>query len=100
VFPAEKGKSLGIRCRKDYGPSFGIGELEAKDQPFNGNQACRSWSWHHGGTYNIEVDSQGRNMLTNQLSEDFRGGDRVCLFKISELEVWKVKMVGGEKKQK
>ena len=39
-------------------------------------------------------------MLTNQPSEDGDGLGKDCKFKISELEVWKVKMVGGEKKQK
>jgi hypothetical protein len=76
-----------------------MSELEANSEPVNGNRACSSWSWNDGGTYNIGVDSQGRNMLTNQPSED---GEirKNCWFTISELEVWKVKMVGGEKKQK
>jgi hypothetical protein len=39
-------------------------------------------------------------MLTNQPSDNWRKGEKVCDFTISELEVWKVKMVGGEKKQK
>jgi hypothetical protein len=100
VFPAYKGKGKGIRCWKYRGPEFGNGELEATNEPFNGNRACQSWSWNSGGTYNIGVDSQGRNMLTNQLSEDGRGGDKVCYFKISKLEVWKVKMVTPETLQK
>jgi hypothetical protein len=100
VFPANKGESRGISCRKYRGPSFGICELEAYSEPFNDKDACNSWSWGHGGTYNIGVDSQGRNMLTNKLSEDEGYGNKPCWFTISELEVWEVKMVGGEKKQK
>jgi hypothetical protein len=100
VFPAYKGESNSIRCWEERGPSFGNGELEAENEPFNGNRACRSWSWSHGGAYKIRVDSQGRSMLTNQPSQDRGGGDKLCWFTISELEIWKVKMVGGEKKQK
>ena len=100
MFPAKKGESDSIRCSKDTGPSFGISELSAWYQPFNGKDACRSWSRNSGHTYNIKLDSQGRNMLTNQPSEDRQDGNKVCWFTISELEVWKVKMVGGEKKQK
>ncbi len=100
MFPAKKGKSYSIVCRKDKGPTFAIGELEAWNQPFNGKDACRSWFWDDGNIYNIGVDSQGRNMLTNQPSYDANFGGLLCQFTISELEVWKVKMVGGEKKQK
>ena len=99
MLPANKGKSNSIRCFKGYGPSFGFGDLKAESEPFNGKNACRSWSWKNYPTYNIGVDSQGINKLTNQPSVDAIGG-KVCRFTISELEVWKVKMVGGEKKQK
>jgi hypothetical protein len=51
-------------------------------------------------TYNIRVDSQGRNLLTNQRSEDIGGGDKRCWFSITELEVWNVKLVDDEKKEK
>ena len=100
MFPANKGKRDSIRCSKYNGPEFGSSELEAWSESFNGNRACVSWSWNDGGTYNIGVDSQGRNKLTNQPSEDRLHGSKLCNFTISELEVWKVKMVGGEKKQK
>ena len=100
MFPVNKGNIVSIRCWKYRGPSFGLNELEAVSEPFNGKDACKSWSWNHGGTYNIGVDSQRRNMLTNQLSEENENGNKFCHFTISELEVWKVKMVGGEKKQK
>ena len=60
-------------------------------------------SGNSGKTYKIGVDSYLRNMLTYQQSEAI-GEDgeygTMCNFTISELEVWKVKMVGGEKKQK
>jgi hypothetical protein len=95
VFPAKKGKRDSIRCWDSRGPEFGAEELEAYRLPFNAKDACQSWSWNHGGTYNIGVDSQGRSMLTNQPSEEYSGG-KVCKFTISELEVWKVKMVTPE----
>jgi hypothetical protein len=92
VFPAKKGESTSIKYRKYSGPEFGIFELEAEHEPFNGNRACWSWTWGSGSTYNIGVDSHGRNLLTNQLSEDTGGGDKLCWFTITELEVWKVKL--------
>jgi hypothetical protein len=92
VFPAKKGKSDSIKCNKDSGPEFGIVELEAWQEPFNGEIACWSWSYRSGGTYNIGVDSQGRNLLTNQLSDSTGGGDKICCFTITEFEVWKVKL--------
>ena len=101
MFPANKGKSRGIGCSEDRGPAFGFfGELDAWKEPFNDYGACKSWSWYSGGTYNIGVDSQRRNLLTNQPSEVTNSNPKLCWFTISELEVWKVKMVGGEKKQK
>ncbi len=40
-------------------------------------------------------------MLTNQLTiEDEDEVIKKCWFTISEMEVWKVNMMGGEKKQK
>jgi hypothetical protein len=90
VFPANKGKSDSIRCWSDYGPSFGNGELRAYWVPLLNNYACKSYSRKYNATYNIGVDSQERNMLTNQLSEDKGLGDKVSRFSISELEVWKV----------
>ncbi len=77
MFPAKKGRSNSIKCSKNSGPEFGMHELKAYWQPFNGKRACKSWSWSIDPTYNIGVDSQGRNLLTNQLSED-ASGDKVC----------------------
>ena len=92
MFPVKKGKSDSIVCRKENGPSFGQTELVALWWPFGGNNVCLSRFWDHIGTYNIGVDSQGRNMLTNQPSK-YIIGNKVCWFTISELEVWKVKIV-------
>ena len=92
MFPAKKDRSDSIRCHKNCGPQFGIDELEAYSQPFNEERACISWSWNNSGcAYNIGVDSQGRNLLTNQLSKEI-GSGKVCWFTITELEVWKVKL--------
>jgi hypothetical protein len=59
VFPVNTGESdTSIRCSKDSGPEFGIGQLEAWRQPFNKEGACQSWCWlKYGGSYNIGVDS-------------------------------------------
>jgi hypothetical protein len=100
VFPAKKGKNNSIRCWEYYGPSFGKRDLASEFQPYNRKDKCNSWSWKNDRTYNIGVDSQERNMLTNQPSLLLDSGNKACEFTISELEVWKVKMVGGEKKQK
>jgi hypothetical protein len=47
---------------KDWGPSFGEGELGAVE-PFNGDVKCESWANDVG--YNIGKDSENRSMLTN-----------------------------------
>ena len=71
------------------------------NEPFNRKEACKSWSQNFiGSFYNIGVDSQGRNLLTNQLGRYIGSVGEICDFSISELEVWKVKIVGSEKMQK
>ncbi len=78
-FPS-KATGKDICCRSDFGPYFigigGMGELGARDQPFNGKGKCFSYSNQPG--YNIPL-VDGKNQLTNQA--DGR-------LKISELEVW------------
>jgi hypothetical protein len=72
-----------IWCRSDIGPCFsgrGSSELSATYEPFNGDNACRSWGNKPG--YDIPVDGAGKNMVTNK--ED-------GAFTITELEVWEVK---------
>jgi hypothetical protein len=76
-----------IRCRKDRGPQFGVSELLALYEPFNGKNAC--WSNANKDSYRIGLDSESRSMLTNLRCEYSAGSDR-CEFTISELEVWEV----------
>ena len=40
----------------------------------------------------MEADSNGKNLLTGQMSEDDGNGCYDCYFTISELEAWEVKM--------
>ena len=54
-------------------------ELSACNEPFNGNEKCRSRANHTG--YGIPKEG-GKNMLTNKEGIDFT---------ITELEVWEVK---------
>jgi hypothetical protein len=72
-----------IYCHSWIGPCFTGGEwneLSAYDEPFNGDNACRSWAKKPG--YDIPVDGAGTNMLTNKKDGPFT---------ITELEVWLVK---------
>jgi hypothetical protein len=78
--------SIAIWCTKDYGPYFGFwGELSAFYEPFNEENACRSYTNDSG--YNIPRNSEGINMLTNQKCKEGLGW---CKFTISEIEVWGV----------
>jgi hypothetical protein len=85
-FPC-KDPSKAIYCSKDRGPHFGYAELSAIDEPFNKENAC--YSWTNDSVYSIPENSEGINMLTNMKnnSEFF---DNLCMFTISELEVWGV----------
>jgi hypothetical protein len=58
------------------GPYFGYDELLAC-APFNGKEKCNSYP--NSAAFNIPVDAEGINMLTNQKNNRFT---------ISELEVW------------
>jgi hypothetical protein len=78
---------VAITCRKDRGPSFGFVELSAFNEPFNKENACRSWT--NEDVYNIPRNSEGINMLTNQKCNSGLN-DRKCEFTISEIEVWGV----------
>jgi hypothetical protein len=78
VFPV-RDHSNAIYLDKSTGPGFGSAELKAYTSPFNGYNNCRSYA--NRAYYLITTDSQGRNMLTNQLGEHF-----TCL----EIEVWQV----------
>jgi hypothetical protein len=78
--------SWAIKCRKDWGPYFGNVELSAFDEPFNKENACRSYTNDSG--YNIPRN-MGINMLTNQeCDEGFYAW--YSDFTISEIEVWGV----------
>jgi hypothetical protein len=77
-FPS-KGTGTDITCYRDCGPNFNGGdssELCARDQPFNGNKKC--WSWTYEPGYKIPL-VDWNNQLTNQKDGKFT---------ISELEVW------------
>ena len=76
-----------INCNKDYGPSFGLSELLALIEPFNKDDACVSNA--NKEAYQIEMDSEKINKLTNLKCEKKHGFDE-CKFTISELEVWEI----------
>ena len=63
-----------------------MSELVAVNEPYNEENAC--WSKSNCVGYDIPVDSEDLNMLTNQ---NWNTEDRLrCMFTISELEVWAV----------
>jgi hypothetical protein len=72
-----------IYCHSNWGPCFSgrdsWSELSARDEPFNGDNAC--YSAAKCSSYGIPVDGAGTNMLTNKKDDRFT---------ISELEVWQV----------
>ena len=76
-----------VRCMKESGQEFGMGELLAFKSPFNQDKAFLSWANQSG--YNIPVDSEGINMLTN-LKYNNELSKNHCWFTVSELEVWGV----------
>ena len=78
-----KDHSLAICSFKNDGPVIGETELSTFS-PFNGNYKCVSNA--NSNTYQIGMDSQGRNKLTN-LKCDENG---MSYFSISEIEVWEV----------
>jgi hypothetical protein len=77
---------IAIKCYRDHGPCFGIGELFIVDEPFNGDNACLSFVNNYG--YSIPMNSDGINMLTNKKCSDEEGSGRSSDFTISEIEVW------------
>ena len=94
AFPIRKEQSkMAVYQDKDYGPNFGNGELKTLSQPFKKERACKSFINKSGGlTYGVKVDSNGKNLLTGQMSRDTGIGYYDCRFTISELEAWEVKM--------
>jgi hypothetical protein len=76
-----------IRCKKDWGPHFGNGELRVYGEPFNKPNAC--WSNANASGYKIPVNSEGINMLTNKKSVNEYGWEK-SHFTIREIEVWGV----------
>jgi hypothetical protein len=80
------GPSWAICCKKDSGPYFGSADLSAIYEPFNKEDACESWT---NRSYEIPRNSEGINMLTNQMCEFFVSS-WYCKFTISEIEVWGV----------
>jgi hypothetical protein len=83
-FPC-KHPSYAIRCYKDSGARFGSWELIAANEPFNKENACRSYT--NETPYRIPLNSEGINMLTNM--KNIFDKNR-CDFTITELEVWGV----------
>ncbi len=87
-FPC-KDSSRAIRCWKDRGPQFGyFRELAAFNEPFNEEGACVSRT--NEDVYNIPRNSEGINMLTNKMSDDYDFTLDRCKFTITEIEVWGV----------
>ena len=82
-FPC-KDPSDAIYCHKERGPEFGWRDLSADNEPFNKENACRSWT--NNRPYNIPSNSEGINMLTNMKRFGFDKSE----FTITELEVWGV----------
>ena len=68
-----------IYCFKYAGPCFGNEELYL-EQPFNGENLCRSFS--NQGVFDIKTKNMNTNLLTNQ---------KDGYFSITEIEVWEIK---------
>jgi DNA modification methylase len=79
---------VAIKCKKDQGPQFGIGELLVINEPFNEPNAC--WSMGNYNGFKIPVNDEGINMLTNKKSLKNKVGNEECHFTIKEIEVWGV----------
>ena len=77
-----------IVCNKDKGPCFGLSELQAFLEPFNKDNAC--WSNANEDVYQVEMDSEKINKLTNLKCEKDKYGFDQSIFTISELEVWEI----------
>jgi hypothetical protein len=81
-FPHSSEAGYAIGCISNRGPAFSGGgsyELGARDEPFNGENNCRSFANSNG--YLIPL-KDGKNMLTDKSDGEFT---------ITELEVWEVK---------
>jgi hypothetical protein len=78
-----KDHSLAIWPFKNDGPVFGEAGLSTFS-PFNGSNKCVSNA--NSNTYQIGIDSQGRNKLTNLKCNEFG----MSFFSISEIEVWEI----------
>jgi hypothetical protein len=81
LFPSQH-SGEDIWCNMGMGPSFNGGgggwELAAKDEPFHGENNCKSWANDSG--YKIGMETDGvTNKLTRKKNVDFT---------ITELEVW------------
>jgi hypothetical protein len=72
---------MALFCRKEWGPNYGLNELGALNEPFNGNFNCSSTSYKQ--CYRIQTEDH-KNMLTNT---------DVGKFTITELEVWEVREI-------
>ncbi len=68
-------------CTKYEGPSFGVSELNAQNEPFNDHGNCASET--NLPNYKIP-EEDGKNKLTNQENKEDRK------FTITELEVWSI----------
>jgi hypothetical protein len=82
-FPCKR-HDYAIECIKNWGPSFGWGDLTVQDEPFNKPNACSSLA--NKDSFFIPVNSEGINMLTNKESRE----SEYCYFTITEIEVWGV----------
>ena len=56
-------KERAITCYKYRGPRFGYGELSVYHEPFNKENACKSFA--NNDVYRIPKNDEGINMLTN-----------------------------------
>ncbi len=80
-FPCIK-KEWGLKCNKDWGPSFGNLELYI-DSPLNGEENC--WSHANYPAYKIPIVNEDINQLTNEICNI--SWSRSTL---REMEVWEI----------
>lgn len=80
-------KSLAIKYFNTFGPKFGDSELGIRCT-FDG-EMNNCYSVANRGGFMIEINYEGKNMLTNLKCEDNILG-KISRFTVSELEEWEI----------
>jgi hypothetical protein len=57
-----KSQNYAIKCKDNYGPYFGVSELDAAFEPLNGNNKCNSNA--NKFVYKIGIEKESTNLLT------------------------------------